>query len=1616
MRTRSSTTKRLLKLVAGISAMAMLAVPAAFAANSEFLPAFSVETLTPSSQAALAWKNVAPNALAGYYTYMPLTAADATLAGFPAAANCAVAGPTGSDCYIITAKKLLQPMSLDFLKHPAVMPDLVALGSPNLFPGPGLIRADGVTPFVDTSTLTSTLASAGSMTLAWGYGSGGVSWQPYGATGPTLTRGNAPVVFQNTPIGLTTFKTDNTAVEGAGVTGIWHFPAPTIKGTSNRPVNVLWLHEVPNEKPLGLDPTVDCGTAAHLCYPYNRIVLHVHGAHVGPESDGLATSWFSPVYALTGGRLNGEDNFLAGANSWNSYQFKTVQNVAGTIPAPYLNLPIYNYPMTQPAGTIWYHDHAIGTTHLNTQMGMAGFFPVTDAVEIALQTPTPAVPAGPGGIPAAVAAAPAILPTGNPTFSTYDVGLALQDRHFDVNGKMAFPDIAVYDKNDPNCVFDANNNALPGTCTRLHWMKKINPVSPTDPQPAVHFIPYVAGAPELTVGNLSYALNFPAGCQVNLVNTLENVAGVDPLTGARIPFTQCAPFPATSATLEYFGNMPVVNGVTYPVYDVEPTVYRFRLIGGTDSRTWIAQLVKSTAVANMVSCGGYDAVNEVYGAPNGCAVYPTNSIVPFYQVGTEQGLLKAMVKRNELDIMGGERIDVLVDFTALGGQTIIMKNLGDDAPYSGRFDFDNITLRQPTSVEIPEIMKFRVSAAPVAASAQTPANGVVLTGVKYDVPSGYTAAFPAVTDMAQLTPTITRTIALIEITDQYGRTMPTIDARGYVPPGIRTTEIMQQNVPERWDIVNTTVDAHPMHIHQVAFLPLNRQALALNPDGSPAATDFKAAFNNGLTYFGVPEDFTDAFRQQHVFTPSQYAVAGQPITVNAYDAGLKDTIQIPPGYVSRNNIVFDILGDYVWHCHILSHEEHDMMRPYRITNAPIMPSPVFTVGAEANGSVPITITPMAAPVPVATQYVVQYRKVGATFWETNGQSTATQSVNITATGPGTYEFRAQIIEPALQTVRAMSRPDSLWVTSATQVTFSGVIIATNPTLPSGVVGAAYTTTLTATGGTGVYTWAVPVTPLGNALPPGFALSAAGVLTAAPATTAGTYTFDITATDTSVVPIVDTQTFTLVVGAVQPFSFVTTSPLTPYTLGAGVFTPVTFTAQGGNPAYTITLNPGSIIPPGLTLTGATLGGTPTTAGTYTFTMRATDSSLPSAAFITQLFSLTVNATPALSITTAQALPAYTIGSGAFSVTFAATGGNGAYTWTDRPDLGSNLPAGTTLSTAGVLSGTPAAGTYLLAVQVMDSSSPIPAQTAVKIFFLTVNPAVAPVVTAPANTTVVAGVLMTPVTFTASNANAKTWSLTGAPVGLSIDAAGVLSGSVAAAGTYNFTVIATDNVTAVAGNVGYTVVVTSSLPTSPTSPTQVGPRGNVSLTPTYTFTAVPNATAYYIYLWNNTIGSGGGTTYAPSAGGCASGTGNCNMVQGTPLVSGHTYSWYVYATNAAGFSPDGTFMVIYPVSAAAPATPAQISPQGTVVGLLPTYTFAPSPGANSYSIELWDNTSSSGVTTTYLPADGGVACAAGTGNCNIVQATPLLVGHTYSWYITAANAAGSSPFTHLVFTVQ
>jgi hypothetical protein len=139
-----------------------------------------------------------------------------------------------------------------------------------------------------------------------------------------------------------------------------------------------------------------------------------------------------------------------------------------------------------------------------------------------------------------------------------------------------------------------------------------------------------------------------------------------------------------------------------------------------------------------------------------------------------------------------------------------------------------------------------------------------------------------------------------------GRPLPMLGPRPN-PFGLgyddNATEIMLQNKPYIWELINLSVDAHVIHLHQVRFRVLDRQGVGLSYD----------TFQHpGGTYRQYPKNVE---------------------TVPAYEAGPKDTLISYPGTVTRLITKFDLVGLYVWHCHILSHEDNMMIRDLIIFNA-----------------------------------------------------------------------------------------------------------------------------------------------------------------------------------------------------------------------------------------------------------------------------------------------------------------------------------------------------------------------------------------------------------------------------------------------------------------------------------------------------------------------------------------------------------------------------------------------------------------------------------------------------------------------------------------------------------
>ena len=292
-----------------------------------------------------------------------------------------------------------------------------------------------------------------------------------------------------------------------------------------------------------------------------------------------------------------------------------------------------------------------------------------------------------------------------------------------------------------------------------------------------------------------------------------------------------------------------------------------------------------------------------------------------------------------------------------------------------------------------------------------------------------------------------------------------------------------------------------------------------------------------------------------------------------------------------------------------------------------------------------------------------------------------------------------------------------------------IVISADPPLtvtgvPSvGVVGAYYGASFAPTGGYGNGTYAYSLAS--GTLPPGVTF-VNGAMTGIP-TAAGTYTFSVQITNAligagaSLPPLIATQSFTV---TIYPSLAITPPAASSGTVGVAYSQ--TFTASGGGGASTYTWAATGTPPPGLTLSATgVLGGTPTSAGTFTFNVSVT-SQVPTLGSQTtsQAFSVAIAAVPALAIT--GSLGNGTVGL-AYSATLGATGGYGTGTYTFSLASGT-LPPGITLSAGGTLSGTPtAAATYNFTVQLASTypnpAANVPSLTATQSFTIVVYPSLA-----------------------------------------------------------------------------------------------------------------------------------------------------------------------------------------------------------------------------------------------------------------------------------------------------
>jgi FtsP/CotA-like multicopper oxidase with cupredoxin domain len=229
----------------------------------------------------------------------------------------------------------------------------------------------------------------------------------------------------------------------------------------------------------------------------------------------------------------------------------------------------------------------------------------------------------------------------------------------------------------------------------------------------------------------------------------------------------------------------------------------------------------------------------------------------------------------------------------------------------------------------------------------------------------------------------------------------------------------------------------------------------------------------------------------------------------------------------------------------------------------------------------------------------------------------------------------------------------------------------------------------------------------------------------------------------------------------------------------------------------------------------------------------------------------------------------------------------------------------------------------------------------------------------------------------------------------------------AGTHTLTAKVYNSLGATA--VSAPVSVTVAPPVLPVAPSIINPTGTVlTATPAFTVNAIANAAGYVIYLQNFTSGLGSALSFTAAQGGtaCAAGSGICSFTPVTPLVNGNSYGWLAAASNIVGQGPWSAGLNF--VVSMTPAATTAISPTGSGLTTAP-FTFNAAAGATGYSIWLQNFTAGTGSLITLTPAQGGTACAAGSGICSFTPATPFVATNTYGWLVAVQNAAGQGPWS-------
>jgi len=335
---------------------------------------------------------------------------------------------------------------------------------------------------------------------------------------------------------------------------------------------------------------------------------------------------------------------------------------------------------------------------------------------------------------------------------------------------------------------------------------------------------------------------------------------------------------------EFFGDTIMVNGKVWPNLDVTPGWYRLRIVDGSNARFYTLSF---------------------------------NNGMSFTVIGADGGYLQQPALVSSITIAPGERADILVNFPNVPDGTKILLTNTANAPFPMGLPADPLTTGQ--------IMQFTVKQAGTAVTQGVSGNLLLPTSLNPTLPTGLFPTLPVTENK--------RIITLNEVMGPKGPVMVVINGQYYNAPATETPTV---GATEEWIIVNLTADTHPIHTHLVTFQLVNRQPFT--------ATGVSKYTNDWLKLQRDPllkKNYVPPFPRTWVpvsLDPTPY-LSGLVVNPTPTEMTWKDTLQMHPGEVTTirlrftqqdgNPFPFDATAGpgYVWHCHIIDHEDNEMMRP-----------------------------------------------------------------------------------------------------------------------------------------------------------------------------------------------------------------------------------------------------------------------------------------------------------------------------------------------------------------------------------------------------------------------------------------------------------------------------------------------------------------------------------------------------------------------------------------------------------------------------------------------------------------------------------------------------------------